>query len=234
MAEKYEKYFEEFAHEDTEHILSICETASKIIWDRFRTRFDDPRLLASCFSKIFGSFLNKLEALEAEYSDFNINICDRLCMGYSTNEDDDDEKQGNFMVYIRHINANKKNEESDDPTAKAVERAVQWNTENIISQPELLRKISIDALEDLKHIDVSIGSSELIIPIFVTTYEAIINYIKVKRREEDAFEFEINFISCFYIGARESEDEMDDIYIRPNIESKLQLKSDIKASSKHE
>ena len=234
MAEKYEKYFEEFAHEDTEHILSICETASKIIWDRFRTRFDDPRLLASCFSKIFSSFLNKLEALEAEYSDFNINICDRLCMGYSTNEDDDDEKQGNFMVYIRHINANKKNEESDDPTAKAVERAVQWNTENIISQPELLRKISIDALEDLKLIDVSIGSSELIIPIFVTTYEAIINYIKVKRREEDAFEFEINFISCFYIGARESEDEMDDIYIRPNIESKLQLKSDLKASSKHE
>lgn len=234
MAEKYLEYFNEFAHEDEDSIITICETASKKIWDRFKARFDNPRLLGSCFSKIFGAILNKLESLESEYSDFNINICDRLSIGYTTTEDDDDEKQGNFMVYIRHLNSNKKNEESDDPTAKCIERAVQWNTENIISQPELLRKISIEAVDELKQIDVSIGSSELIMPVFVTTYEAIVNYLKIKRRENDSFEFEINFMSCFYIGARESEDEIDDIYIRPNIESKLKLKNDTKASSKYE
>lgn len=234
MAEKYLEYFNEFAHEDQEHIITICETASKIIWDRFRARFDDPRLLGSCFSKIFGAFLNKLESLESEYSNFDINICDRLLIGYSTTEDDDDEKQGNFMVSIRHLNSNKKNEESDDPTAKCTERAVQWNTENIIAQPELLRKISIEAVDELKQIDVAIGSSEIIIPLFVTVYESIVNYLKLKRRENDSFEFEVNFMSCFYIGARESEDEIDDIYIRPNIESKLKLKNDTKASSKYE
>jgi len=138
------------------------------------------------------------------------------------------------MVSIRHLNSNKKNEESDDPTAKSTERAVQWNTENIIAQPELLRKISIEAVDELKQIDVSIGSSELIMPIFVTVYEAIVNYLKIKRRENDSIEFEITFMSCFYIGARESEDEVDDIYIRPNIESKLKLKNDTKASSKYE
>lgn len=232
--EKYLEYFNEFAHEDEEHILTICETASKLIYDRFRARFNDPRLLAACFSKIYGAFLNKLESLQTDYASFEINICDRLSMGYSTNENEDDEKQGNFMVYIRHLNTNKKNEDVDDPMVKSEERAVQWNTENIISQPELLRKISIEAIEELKTIDVSIGTSELIMPMFITTYESIINYIKIKRREEDSFEFEVNFISCFYIGAREAEDDFDDIYIRPNIEAKLKLKNDLKASSQYE
>ena len=232
--EKYIEYFNEFAHEDQEHIITICETASKLIHDRFRARFDDPRLLAACFSKIYSAFLNKLESLEGQYSSFQINICDRLLMGYTTNEDDDDEKQGNFMVYIRHLNTNKKNEEIDDPTSKTDERAVQWNTENIIAQPELLRKIAIEAVEELKTIDVSIGTTELIMPMFVTTYESIINYLKIKRRELDDFEFEVNFISCFYIGARESEEDIDEIYIRPNIEAKLKLKNDTKASSQYE
>ena len=234
VIEKYESYFEEFAHEDQEHVITICETASKVIFDRFKARFDDPRLLAACFSKIYGAFLNKLESLESEFSSFQINICDRLSMGYSTTNDEDDEKIGNFMISITHLNSNKKNENVEDPTAKTEERAVQWNTENIISQPELLRKISVEAVDELKTIDVNIGTTELIIPIFVTTYEAIVNYLKIKRNEEDAFEFEINFISCFYIGARESEDGLDDIYIRPNIEAKLKLKNDTNASSQYE
>ena len=41
-------------------------------------------------------------------------------------------------------------------------------------------------------------------------------------------------MSCFYIGARESDDDIDDIYIRPNIEAKLKLKNDTAASSKYE
>lgn len=232
--EKYLNYFDEFAVEDQEDVITICETASKIIWDRFRARFDDPRLLATTFSHIYTAIKNKLKSLEAEYSDFKLNIAGRLEMGYTTNENEDDEKQGNFMVFIRHLNSNKKNDELDDPTLKAVERAVQWNTENIIDQPKLLTAISVDALELLKTVDINIGSSELIMPIFVTTYESIINYIKIKRREENDFEYEVNFISCFYIGARETEDDIDDIYIRPNIEAKLEIKDDSKASSQYE
>ena len=80
MAEKYLAYFDEFATEDIDDVLSICETASKTIFNRFRARFDDPKLLGATFSKIFEAITNKLEALESEYSDFRINICDRLQM----------------------------------------------------------------------------------------------------------------------------------------------------------
>ena len=234
MAEEYIEYYDEYAKEDNDHIITICESASKFIYDRFRTKFQDPKLLAACFSKIYKAFINKLETLEKDYSDFKINICGRLEMGYSTNENDDDEKQGNFMVFIRHLNSSKKNEDVDDPTLKTQERAVFWNTENIVEQPELLRKIAVDAVEGLKSIDVNIGTSELIMPIFITTYESIVNYIRVRRRELGDFEFEINFMGCFIIGARESADDVDDIYITPNIEAKLQLKNDTAASAKYE
>lgn len=234
IVDKFIPYFNENAPEDQEDIMTICETASKQIRDKLKVRFDDPRLLGAVFSKIYDAILNKLESMETEYSDFTINIADRVSIGYTTSENDEDEKEGNFMVFIRHMNSNKKVDDVDDPTAKPHERAVQWNTENIIAQPDLLRNISVDAVEELKSINVQIGTSELIIPIFVFVYEAIISYLKIKRREKNEFEFEVNFMSCFYIGARESEDEFDDIYIRPNINSKLKLKNDVKASSKFE
>lgn len=232
--EKYIQYFEEYVKEDEEDILTICQTASKIIYDKFKLRFDDPRLLGTTMSKIYTAFTDRLEALENEYSDFTINICDRLALGYSTNIDEDDEKQGNFMIFIRHLNATKKDDMENDPTAKAVDIAVKWNSDNYGKQPQLLKEIAIKAYEELKKMDILLFSSELVIPVFVTTYETIVNYLKIKRKEEDLFDYEINFMGCFYIGAREGADETDDIYIRPNIESKLKLKDDNKATSKHE
>lgn len=234
MAEKYLSYYDEFAKEDQEHIVTICETASKTIWERFHARFDDPKLLAATFSKIYSAFINALESMESEHPTMSINICGRLEIGYTTNENEDDEKLGNFMVFIRDLNSEKRNENATDPTLKAVELATLWNVDNIIENPGILRKIAVDACDMLKTIDVNIGSSELVMPIFVTVYEAIVNYLKIRRHEKNDFEFEINFMSCFFIGARESDDDIDTIYIRPNIEAKLQLKNDTAASSKYE
>ena len=232
--DKFESYFNEYAVENQEDIITICESASITIWDRFRTRFDDPRLLAAISSKIYLAFMSTLKKLQKEYSSFNINICDRLEIGYNNKEDEEDEKVGNYNVYVRHLNNTKKSNEADDPTATPTERAVQWNTENVIDQPTVLRDISIVASESLKDIDINLATSELILPIFITVYEALVNFLKIKRRETDNFEYEINFMSCFTIGARETEDDFDQIYIIPPIEKKLDIKDDTIATSKHE
>ena len=85
----------------------------------------------------------------------------------------------------------------------------------------------------MKSIQVNIGISELIMPIFITVYECTVNYVRIKRQELKEFEFEINFISCFHIGCMETEDGSS-IYIRPNIEAKLLMKDDQAATSIHE
>lgn len=232
---KYLSYFNENVCEDQKDVLNICETAMKQLYDQRGIGYGDPKLVGSCFSKIFETILIKLQGLEKDYSSFEINFLDRLVIGYSTKEDEDDEKQGNFMVYIRHLNAMKKNEDVDDPTLSSRERCVQWNAENIRCQPDIIDSISIAALSMInKDLETALASKEVIMPTFIYTYEAIVNYLKIARREQNKFEYEINFISCFYIGVRESEDGNDDVYIRPNIESKLLLKNDSVASAKYE
>lgn len=231
--EKYKLYFDEVCVEDIEDIIAIGSVAKSEIYSRFKIKFEDPKLLVATWSKIYDAFLLKLKELTGKYSDFTINICDRLSIGFTTTDDEDDEKMGNFMISIMHLDCAKKNNEVDDPTAKALERAVHWNTENIISQPDLLREISIDAAALLKSINVEIAS-ECVIPIFVTTYEALAKFLKIRRHEKDEFEYVINWASCFDIGARESQDDLDDIFIEPSINGKLTLKDDASATAKHE
>jgi len=234
--ERYEKYFNEICKEDIDDVLTICSTASQIIYERFKIKLDDPKITATIFSKTYEAILDYLESMEKEYSEFAIDMCNRFVIGYSTIESDDDEKEGNFMVYIRHLNSmnTSMDNASDNANLKALELAVQWNTDNIIDQPTIIKDISAKAKDKCEKLDIYLVSSECIMPIFITIYENIINYIKIKRQELDKFEFEVNFASVFYIGARESEDDTCDIYIRPNIESKLKLKNDLIATAKHE
>ena len=234
--ERYEKYFNEICKEDEDDVLTICSTASQIIYEKFKIKFDDPKQVATVFSKTFEAILDFLQSLEKDYSEFKLNVCNRLVVGYSTIESDEDEKEGNFMVYIRHLNSinTQMDNDSDNANLKALELAVQWNTDNILDQPKIIKDISAKAEEKCKKIDIYLSSSELIMPIFITTYENIVNYVKIKRKELDKFEYEVNFASIFFIGAREAENDLADIYIRPNIESKLKLKNDAIATAKHE
>lgn len=240
--EKYEQYFQENCTEDVEDVLTICETAGERLKDRFSMSLSnpetgkiEPKYVASCFGKIFEAIILKLQSLEKDYSKFEINILDRLLIGYTTTENEDDEKQGNFMIYIKHNTSNKKDEGVDDPTTTARERCVQWNAENVIVQPEIIKKIAINATKMLdEDIDIVLVDSECVMPIFIFVYESLVNYVKIRRREKGDFEFEINFMSCFFIGATESEDGKDTIYIRPNINAKLMLKNDGEATAKNE
>jgi hypothetical protein len=234
--ERYEKYFNEICKEDVDDVLTICSTASQIIYEKFKIKLDDPKITATIFSETYEAILDYLKSLEKDYSEFKIDLCNRFIIGYSNIESEEDEKEGNFMVYIRHKNSlnTSMDNASDNANLKAIELAVQWNTDNVIEQPKIIKDISAKAKDKCEKLDIYLVSSECIMPIFITTYENIINYVKIKRKELDKFEYEINFASVFYIGARESEEDTADIYIRPNIESKLALKDDSIATAKHE
>ena len=232
--EKYLDYFEMICPEDQEDVLTILTAATQELFNKFGIDFTDPKLLGVTWQRIFYTIVHKLEDYKTKYSNYAINFCDRLVIGYDTKEDEDDEKQGNFMIYIQHLNSNKKDDEKMESTDTAVERSVQWNTENVKSCSKEIKDISSAALLSLKDIDVTIGSSEPIMPIFIKTYEALVKYISIKRGETKSYEYEINFLSCFYIEAIETDDGIDAISVRPSIDNKLLLKDDLKASSKNE
>lgn len=232
-SERWIRYFYDNIYEDQEDIQTIAETANAVIRERFHITLNDHRLTTSAFLKIFEGFINKLQTLQRDYENFQINLANRLAIGFTNNDNDEDEKSGNFMLFIQHLREATKVESSNDPTVSNIERAVQWNAENVIEQPELIRSLTIEAVKNLRDIDIQIGNNEIVMPIFITYYESIINFLKIKRREEDSFEKVLNY-SWFFIGAREGEDGRDTIFVRPSINGKLSLKSDVNASSKSE
>lgn len=234
MAELYLGVYKENVVEDEEHIINICEIASKRIYDICTMKIEDPKLLAAVFVKIYEGIIRTFRKKEAKYSDMKINIADRIEIGYTTTSDIEEEKQGNFAIGIKHLNCNKKMDISSDPSASPVEKAVQWVTDNIKDESGFVKEFSVDALALLKEIEVMMPSDEFIVVIFITVCEEIVNYLKIHRRDIKEFEFEINFCSCFFVTARETESGEDDIIFRPSICSKLDLKDDKGGSSEFE
>lgn len=245
----YVEYYQENCVEDQEFVNLVCQTAAERMKELFTLQFcaqtgtksdgtpkyqTDPRLVAAIFSKTYDAILTNLEVAEKSYSNFEINLANRLVIGYSTTNDEDEEKQGNFMIFVKDLGFTPRPYETADGDMTANQLCALWNSENIQSQPEIIKKISESARKLLKQeIGVEFQSHEPVIPIFVTVYETLVQMLQIHRKEIDEFEFEVNFMSCFFIGAREGEFD-DDIYIRPNIESKLRLKNDSVASAKYE
>jgi hypothetical protein len=232
--EKWERYYADNIYEDEDEIITIAGSASRVIRDRFGIRIEDPKLLTAVFLKITETFINKLSDMEKNYKEFTLNLADRLAIGFTNNDgNEEDEKSGNFMIFMNHIGGASKVDDLDDPTVSCQERAVQWNAENVVKQPEMIRVFSEEATKKLRDIDIQLSNKEVIMPIFITFYESIINYLKIRRREEDVFEKFVNF-SWFIVYCRESDDVNDTILIRPTIGAKLALKNDQNASSENE
>lgn len=230
--------YDSLVYDDIEINKDICDLAGKMLRDRFKIRVEEDayQIIGVAFNVVYFSILELLKSKQADYSNYKINFCDRLEIGYSTNEDDDDEKQGNFVIFIRHLNKNTVDETKIDtePNSSTVQLCASWNDFNVTNQIKDIKIIEDMAMKNLKDVDIAFNSPELIMPIFITTYEAVVEHLKLKRIDIDSFELEINFMSCFNIGVREGEGGIDVVYIRPNIDNKLKMKDDQKASSKFE
>jgi hypothetical protein len=239
--EKWVTYYEENIKEDIEDIEMIAKSANEVIRRNFDIEIEDNRLTTVIFLKTFESIIKKLKEKERDYNSFKINLANRLEVGYTNNNNDDDEKSGNFMIYMKHLHDASKSESTDDPTAGAAEKTVNWNTENIQEQPEIIRKISLMTAEALRAIEIQLSNGEIVMPIFITYYEAIVNYLHIRRRELDEFEIVINYVWVKFV-CREAADEEDEkegkigdtILLAPTIASKLALKDDASASSMDE
>ena len=127
MNEKYVDVYNELLCEDEEYIIPICSSAMKLIYEKFKAKIDDPRMIAVIFERTYRIIESELKSYESQLSEFKLNICDRLEIGYSTNNDEDDEKQGNYVLQITHLNKSVINKEIDEPvisTTRSEERRV--------------------------------------------------------------------------------------------------------------
>ena len=230
---KWVEYYNFNVTQFEEEIQQIAESTNINLRKVFCINMDDPRMSTAVFLKTFETFVGKLKKLSQQYSNFEINIANRLAIGFNNVDSDDDEKSGNFVFYLRHLKSETKTEPNSDPTVSNIERCVQWNAENIIHNPEIIRDTVVEAGKALHDIDIQLGNTEIIMPIFIMYYEAIISFMKIRRRELNEFEYMIEF-PFFRIYCRESEDARDVIMISPTVIGKVTMKDDVAASANAE
>ena len=230
MMTKSEAWFEKNIHENQEELVQIGELAMRSISDKFALTLNKPELVLVIYDVTFKAIIDVLKEKEEVYPDYAINIADRVEIGYSNYNNENAEKNGNFMVSIKHL-AGKKINNRDDESDDTIELATQWNAYNITSDIETIQDIAERAKKALDDsFDVSLGSAELIMPLFISIHEALVSYLSIKRVENQTCEYEINMCGEFAAGVREDEEANEVVYFIPPVDLRLYMKDDFKAN----
>ena len=109
--QKLIRAFDNRTFENQKEIALICDTANKVIYDRFRVnlrRPNDPffsyyKMTAMIFVETFKAIIEQLVERRNSNATYNINIANRINIGFSNSDNDEDEKNGNFCPYVKDI-----------------------------------------------------------------------------------------------------------------------------------
>lgn len=231
---KTTQWFVDNVIDDIDELKEIGDLANKMMLDRLSISLTNNMQPIALYGIIFSTICDIVAARENEYSEFAVNIADRLRIGYTTTDSEDDEKNGNFMVFIQHI-SNPKNESLDEEESSSIALCSQWNADNIKVQSELMKEIAIKAKRALgDYINIKIESHEFIIPMFCIIHSAIMNYIALKRADNNVDEYELNIAGLYTVGCCMTEEGDVDFYFIPSISLKLKFKNDLIATGRDE
>ena len=261
-SERIEELWKENVVEDEDDIISVLESAAIAIERDFgitlEPRIDDTdpnrkiidpmKIWGTVFIKTYeeiketlrriatGTFSNGDVYDREPKESFAIDFCGRCEIGFGSATDPDDEKEGNFMIYIVHKNNIHPVTQNENKDAYPIEMAANWNMiHNVTDKTDIIRVISEHTTQTLKdEYDFRLQSWEYIPGIFCTIYDAMINFLKIKQVEEDVPCTSINWLGCFRVTAQDEGEGTLSFIFTPSIESKLDLKDDSKASATKE
>lgn len=225
-------WFKDNVSENVDELLAIGELANRKLHDILSIGMDVPMTTISIYAQIFQSICQVIAAKEKDYDSFNLNVADTLHIGYDNTDSEDDEKTGNFMVYMNHIENPKIDSTLDEDETKTLPLCAMWNAMNVKTQAEVIKEAAVQAIKDLSSmIDIKVESHEYIIPMFCIIHSQIIRFIKQKRSELGLSEYEINVCGLYTAGCSTTEEAEEEIYFAPSIALKLLFKNDSIASS---
>lgn len=236
MAEQEKKpktqiWFEENVHENEKELLEIGELANRMLHEKISLGLANPMTTIASYGTIFDTITKYIKEKEDEWDDFCVNIADRIRIGYTTTDSEDDEKPGNFMVFIQHVENTSNDESLDEDEDDTIVLCTQWNAANIKEQANIVKEISSLAKKNLSEIlNLKTESSEFVIPLFCIIHSCLINYLQVKKKELDVSEYELNVAGFFTIVIRETDDAENKIEYIPSVPLKLFIKDDAKAT----
>lgn len=229
---KSTEWFKDNVCENVQDIQKIGDTAVRRLVDVLSLDLVDNETMMSIYGNIFKAACEYVAGKEKDYDAYDLDIADFLHIGYTTTDSEDDEKTGNFMVYLQHKDNPSIDAIIDDEETNTLALSAIWNAMHIKVQAEEIKEVAIEGKKALdKYINLKTESHEFIIPVFCIAHAQLVRYLKNKRMELGLSEFEINVCGLFDAGCSVNDDAEEEIYFHPSIALKLLFKNDSIASS---
>lgn len=232
------RWFKEFAVNNTSDLKMICGLTSRSAEEQFNLylKNKNTEVYAVVFYATFMSILDFLKSKQKVRNNFTIQIANSINIGYCNNDDEENEKVGNFMPIMEYVGVNRNIiDEKPITKDKTSENLILWKDINVKQTADYYKEIQEKTFEKLKtEYRVNMTTSEAIFPLFCIFMDNITNILKIKFKEAygtDVSEISINVFSLFdvYYSFNE-EDNLEIIEFQPNITMKLALKADDIAS----
>lgn len=231
MATKSQAWFDECVVDNKKELLDIGELANHLIHDSLSLGISDPKTTMAIYATIFDAITDVVASKEANYDHYDLNVANRFLIGYDTTDNQEDEKTGNFMVYMQHMEATQSDNSIDDDNDDTISLCVQWNANNIKEQQDVLKDVAGKAKIKMGDIiNIKLESHEFILPLFCIIHACIVNYVRLRRREENVSDYNINVAGLYTIGCQVDDESNEEIYYTPSISLKLKFKNDAKAT----
>lgn len=234
MAEitKCQRFFTDNVKENQKELLEIGAIANRQLFDKISLGMPLPEQPIALYGEIFAAIFDVIVSKQANWDEFCLNIADMLKIGYTTTSSDDDEKSGNYMFQMEHVEKADVADTTDTEETDTVELCTQWNAANIKVQADVIKDVVGKAVTRIsKLIEMETSSPEIIMPLFCIVHQVILNYIRLKRRDLGLTEYELNVAGLYTVICRETEDAEEVIEYEPLIASKLAMKDDSSASA---
>jgi len=233
------RWFRDYAVNNQEELKIICDLTSRSAEEQFclYLKSGNTETYAVVFYATFLTILEFIKEKQKKYNNFTITIANSVNVGYTNNDDDQNEKVGNFMPIMEYVGINRV---VIDPSGvvtmeKTAENSIKWKELNIKKNVEYYKYMQEAAYNKLKkEYGVNLRTSECIFPLFCIFLDHIANVMKVKYQEAqgtgNVSEVSMNVLGLFDIFYSFNEEEnLEIIEYSPNILMKLSLKSDIVA-----
>ena len=229
------RWFKDYVVNNRSELKIICDLTARSAEQQFSLylKSGNTEVFAVIFYATFITILEFIRNKQKIYNNFTVEICNSINIGYCNNDDENNEKVGNFMPIMEYIGINRNivDMTSSIDSDKTSQNFIRWKELNIKKNVEYYKEIQEKAYERLqKEYKTNLRTSEAVIPLFCIFMDHITNVLKMKFKEAqgtDVSEVTMNVLGLFdvYYSFNE-EDNVEIIEFQPNITMKLALKSD--------
>lgn len=229
------RWFAEHAVNNRSEMKMICDLTARSAEDQFSMYISSnhTEVYAVVFYVTFMTILDFIRERQKSYNNFTIAIANSINIGYTNNDDEENEKVGNFMPIMEYIGTNRAYMEgySDTDDEKTSANCIHWKELNIKKNVEYYKEIQERAFNTLMtDYNINLRTSEAIFPLFCIFLDHISSVVKLKFQDAldtNISETSMNVLSLFDIYYSYNEEEAKEHYeYIPGIALKLFMKND--------